>query len=138
MTTSLPYLFEAQFHDGTILQQTQEDTSLIDPSKNAFFDVIQRLEEVDIFGIFNDTQSFVVDLHDGHFEINGVPFFLNGITNFLPGAKFRLVYFHRHHHTVTVGQSESDHVIEFHIGWQSNTVDGSNVQQTINTLGILI
>ncbi len=131
---ALAYLFECHFSDGTILQQTEEDLSAVDPTRSAFYDVAQRLDDVEVFGLFNDDHTIVVDLRDGHFEIDGLPFKVVGQDELPEGDhKFRLIYFRRHRHTVAMGEGlpeELAHTIEFHVGWQT-TIDGKNYQQTI-------
>lgn len=43
---NLAYLFECHLKDGTMIQQTPEDVSVIDPAKSAFYDVLQRINDV--------------------------------------------------------------------------------------------
>jgi hypothetical protein len=126
---ALTYLFECLFTDGTTLKQTAEDVSKTDPTKSAFFDVVQRKNDVVSFGINNKQHSYVVDLRDGHFEIDGVPF---KVHTELPQENciFRLIYFRRHQQNTTLG-GKSSHTVVYHIGWQT-TVDGKNYQQTIS------
>jgi hypothetical protein len=118
--TNLTYLFLCRFTDGTTLQQTQEDVSTIDSTRNAFYDVTQRLAEVETFTLIGQNgrhHSFSVNLCDGHFEVNGVAF--HAQTDQLPGeAKFRLIYFHRHQHKVIQGQAMTgdSSSVEYHIG----------------------
>ena len=132
MAFELTYLFECHFSDGTFLQQTKEDVSKTDPTKSAFFDVVNSKQEVTVFGLYNDTNTLIVDLRDGHFEVNGVPFNFHAEHYPEQPTEFRLIYFHRHRHTVTMGQptTELDHTVEYHCGWQT-TVNGKNYQQTI-------
>lgn len=129
----LAFLFECHFTDGTMIQQTPDDISSADPSRSQFYDVLQRLNEVQSFGIYSDLHTYAVDLRDGHFEIDGTPFTLP--CDELPEghADFRLIYFRRHTHTQTLGQetTEEDHQIAFHIGWQT-TYNGRNYQRTIS------
>lgn len=132
----LQYLFECHFNDGTMLQQTQEDISKIAPpedKKSAFYDVKQRMDDVIVFGLVNDHHTYVVDLRDGHFEIDGVPFNVHDGENFPVGAKFRLIYFRRNFQSVTLGyvQAQSS-TCEYHLGWQTNLSDGTNIQRTIS------
>jgi hypothetical protein len=135
MAFQLSYLFECHFNDGTILQQTQEDVSSTEPTRSAFFDVIQRLNDVQLFGVYNDVHTAVVDLRDGHFEIDGVVFTISG--DELPEGdhELRLIYFRRHRHTLAMGEipDELKHETEYHIGWQT-TVEGKNYQRTIALL----
>lgn len=134
--TNLAYLFTCRFTDGTAIQQTQEDVSVADSTRSAFYDVVQRLTEVETFTLIQQRSgrqhSFSVDLRDGHFEIDGVPFFSQAEE--LPSVpkSYRLIYFHRHQHRVIQGQAMTGDAssVVFHIGWQA-TIDGKNFQSTI-------
>lgn len=127
----LTYLFECHFTDGTFIQQTPEDVSKTDPSKSAFYDVLQRNDEVMIFAIVNDDHTYVVDLRDGHFEIDGIPFTVHDKDELPHDCKFRVVYFRRNVHTITQGYvNMTDSSVKYHIGWQT-TVEGKNYQKTI-------
>jgi len=124
---ALDYLFECRFSDGTILKQTQADVSTTDVTKSAFYDVLQGVPVV--FSISNGTHLYTVDLGDGHFEIDGIRFFIHG--NRPEGdCTYRLIYFRRHHHNTSQGGGRS-HSVEYHIGWQT-TIAGENYQQTIS------
>ena len=128
----ITYLFKCQFKDGTCLEQTEEDVSQTTPGKNAFFDVLERIDDVVAFEIINDFDyhSLKVDLQDGHFESNGIAF--NAFPFDYPGRldqPFRLVYFLRHTHTM--GQYGEDHTVEYHIGWEI-LINGKNYRQTIS------
>lgn len=129
---SLKYLFECHFNDGTRLLQTPEDVSSIDPTRSAFYDVVQRLVDVDAFVLTEPgVTSLIVDLKTGIFSLNGVPFLASNPSQVIPpNSKFRLVYFRRHTHNHNMGGEEIGHEIEYHLGWQT-TVDGKNYQQTI-------
>jgi hypothetical protein len=131
----LKYLFQANFKDGSFIQQTQADESATTPGKNCFHDVKQRIDDVVSFGFFSDEtpNTYVVDLTDGHFEVNGTPFTAQDPSGEkLPSdAKFRLVYFKRHCHGFNVDLQEVSHDLAFHLGWQVTTPDGKNIQQTI-------
>jgi hypothetical protein len=136
----LSYLFEAHFNDGTMIQQTPEDVSKIDSAKSAYFDVMQRLSDVVVFGIFNDDHSYVVDLRDGHFEIDGVPFKVTSAAGpeeemEIPAdQKFELVYFRRHIHITAVGAElpvELSHTVDYHLGW-TTVIDGKELRRTIS------
>jgi hypothetical protein len=137
----LQYLFEAHLKDGTVISQTPQDVSLVDPEKSAYYDVMQRLSEVEVFGIYNDKATYVVDLRDGHFEINGIPF--NTLSKedsteddieLGPDQKFELVYFRRHVHVTMVGAElpvELSHTVDYHLGW-STKIDGKEIRRTIS------
>ena len=128
------YLFTCRFKDGSVIQQTQEDVSQEDSTRSAFYDVVQRLDEVELFTITKQDarqHTYTVDLRDGHFEVDGIPFYAS---EELPGeAMYRLIYFHRHQHRVVQGQTLTGDgaLIQYYIGWQT-TIDGKNFQSTIS------
>ena len=147
----MKYLFECHFNDGTVLQQTEADVSTIDPTRSAFYDVMQRKDDVIVFGVYNDVNTYAVDLRDGSFLINNAKFTIpidvdtevkdaDGIISvrkepFVPATdqKFEVVYFRRHRQLTVVGAAlpeELTHEIEFHIGW-STQVNGEELRQTI-------
>jgi hypothetical protein len=130
----LGYLFECHFSDGTMLQQTAEDVSQIASSeehKSAFYDVMQRIDDVIVFGIVDPNHTYSVDLRDGHFEIDGLAFTIHDKEDLPPDAKYRLVYFRRRTEAVTLGYVQAQtSSVAYHIGWQT-TVDGKNYQKTI-------
>jgi hypothetical protein len=125
----LAYLFTCCLKDGTCIQQTQADVSASDSTRSAFYDVLQRIDEVETFRLTDGSHTYLVDLRDGHFEVDGVRF--NAQSDELPGtAEYRLIYFHRHCHQVVGGQMQGD-LIEYYIGWQA-TIDGKNYKQMIS------
>jgi hypothetical protein len=118
----LSYLFECHLNDGTLIQQTPEDVSVLDPTRSAYYDVVQRKADVEVFGIFNDDHTYAVDLRDGHFEIDGVPFnVLSGDPVLAVDQKLELVYFRRHIQTMVLGAVEmiEEAPTEFFIGWKT-------------------
>lgn len=70
--------FEAEFKDGTTYVEREDDTSEDTENKNSFYDVLKRIQDVRQFNIVVEDEDsvtdYTVDLTDGHFEINGVPF----------------------------------------------------------------
>ena len=122
------YLFEAHLNDGSIIQQTHDDVSLFDSTKSAFYDVRTRMDKVVVFGLFNDTETWHVDLIDGSFYHNDKRFLLP-CPEVTPETTLRLIYYRQHEHSITNGLPDS-HTIQFIIGWQT-TLDGKNYQRTI-------
>jgi|SRR5665213_344168 len=120
----LKYLFTAVYKDGTTYVQTPDDRSVIEPDKRScFFDVKQ--DDVETFTLTGDGHSYLVDLRDGHFEIDGVPFQMH--EEHL--SDFRLVFFRRHTHQYQQSTlSELSHEMVYRMGWQC-TVDGENYQE---------
>lgn len=121
---NLKYLFGVRYSDKSEYFQTPSDTSLTDPTRSAFFDVMKRYEDVEVFQLTGDGHKYLVDLRDGHFEIDGVPFWMDGPED----QPFRLIYFRRHTHTLNAAFAELAHTIEYCFGWQT-TADGKNHQQ---------
>lgn len=152
----MKYLFECHFNDGTVLQQTEADVSTVDSTRSAFYDVMQRSADIIVFGIYNDQNTYAVDLRDGSFLVNGAKFSVPAkvvVATLVtatdcdpkaelqsldfeaqPDQKYELVYFRRHSHVTVMGASdvpeELSHRVEYHLGW-STLVDGTEVRQTI-------
>ncbi len=133
----LKYQFTAKYKDGTTFEQNAEDKSAIEPEKrSAFFDVDHS--KLMTFTLNGAGHSYMVDLEDGHFEIDGVPVVMHE----KPIKDLKLIYYrqHTHEYRVTkatqgavereVAPKELSHQIAFVLGWQC-TVDGENVQQVI-------
>lgn len=121
----LKYLFQATYKSGEVFHQTQDDTSKVDPLKSAFFDVKQ--DELQSFFLISDKDTFSVNLEDGHFEVNGVPFFMhaqNDLTN------YRLIYYRvRTHHFNPASGEQTEEPIIYQLGWQTNNKEGKNIKR---------
>jgi hypothetical protein len=147
----MKYLFECHFNDGTVVQQTPEDISKTDPGRSAFYDVTSRADDIVVFGIFNNQNTYAVDLRDGSFLVNNAKFTIPSMVKTevthedksvteedapfvaAPDQKFELIYFRRHSHLTIVGPAlpkELSHQIEFYIGWKTK-VGEQEIQQTI-------
>ncbi len=116
MKYDLKYLFVAVYNDGTHYQQTPEDVSLTKRGGSAFSDVDHtRLVR---FFLASETNSVSVDLVDGHFEINGVPFRLHNEDD---GFKdFKLHYWRQVTRNFEVGSRPipKDVSVIYKIGWE--------------------
>lgn len=132
-TPELKYLFVAEHSDGTIVDQTNEDISLTKEHGSAFSDV--KIDLVTRFHLASKTDHVLVDLTDGHFEVNGFSFQLHEQT-FVPVNPLRLVYF-RETRVETDVNNKGEHINRRHfvsryfLGWQTNDAKGKNVQHTI-------
>jgi hypothetical protein len=131
---SLKYLFNAEFQDGSVINQTQEDVSSLDPKRSQFYDVLEKDKEVPIkrFELFGDGTSLIVDLEDGHFDLNGVSFDCHET---LPEDKpeRRLIFYRKHTHNFNLVEDEpkeKEHIVEYCIGWQA-TIKGKNYKETV-------
>ena len=126
----LKYLFEAKYKDGGVYTQTQEDKSILHEQGSCYTDVKQ--DELKTFTLVGAGHSYSVDLEDGHFEVDGVSFFMHE----MPLKNFRLIFWRRHRQSQVVrlkdhkitGTSEE---IVYQIGWQS-TLAGKNYQEVMN------
>lgn len=131
----LKYLFVAEFADGTRITQTPEDVSQTEPLKSAFYDVLEYEKQSPLvkfsLGHVVEDKWAIVDLVDGHFELNGIPFYLH--LN-LPGTpKFRIVYYRIRTEQLTMtGDTRVPSSLEpsYMLGWQT-TIDGKNYQEVI-------
>lgn len=112
--------FVATFADGSQICQNAEDVGTV-KGRNCYFDVMQKQLDVPLacFVLAGEGYPvFGVDLRDGHFEVNGVPFFQHSE----PLKDFRLHYFRNvsQHRVMAVGQnSEPVDSVElgYDIGW---------------------
>lgn len=126
----LKYLFTAVYRDGTTYKQNWQDVSVIDPTKRScFFDVKQ--DNVKEFILKSDEDIFSVNLDDGHFEVNGIPFFMHD--SGLGLKDFRLIFYRQHEHKFNINgngtKEQLSHDISYCIGWQTNDENGMNVKR---------
>jgi len=127
----LKYLFDVEFTDGSVYTQNADDRSIFEPDKRScFFDVQKYVNEgkvIKTFLISDGHHSYMVDLTDGSFVVNGGIFKVHeeALTN------FRLIYFRQHTHHFNIDREELAHEIVFRVGWQANDKDGNNVQRVL-------
>lgn len=126
--------FVATFADGSQIFQNEEDVSPISPGKNCYYDVLDRasVDQLVSFVITDGTRVFGVDLRDGHFEVNGLPFFQHRPD--LPAQKyknFELIYSRTPKHEIDAGTLEPlrSMIAAYTIGWKT-THDGEFVEKT--------
>jgi hypothetical protein len=116
----LKYLFTAIYNDGSTYKQTADDKSLIDPEKRSqFFDVLQLAEKKTLiaFTLAGEGHEYGVDLRDGHFEIDGVPFRMHETEEY----GFELIFFRQHTHSFNQTREkdvEVSHDIVYRMGWK--------------------
>ena len=123
----LKYLFKALLNSGAVIEQTQQDTSALLEGKNAFYDVMQNFDNLRAFALYDweSIDEYLVDLSDGHFEINQTKFFLHDE----PISNIRLIYFRRNVAEVSLGgETGPQQTISYHLGFQASATDGSNRQ----------
>jgi hypothetical protein len=121
----LKYRFHAVYADGTFFVQNEEDVSARDPARSAFYDVDQsRLEA---FALAGEGHTYAVDLTDGTFAIDGVPFRMHEG----PLSDLQLIFFRRHTHTISGQFKELAHQTVYRLGWQATNSAGRRVQRVM-------
>lgn len=132
--TVLAYLFTCVLTDDTVINQAPDNKPTLSEIGSAFTDVQNRIDEVAFFNLksLDDNEEYGVDLITGLFYINGKEVKLCDPSIKIPDdAKFRLIYFRRNRLHFT-GDVQSKDPVEYFIGWQTNDVDGKNIQQTLS------
>ena len=143
----MKYLFKAEFLDGTTYEQHPNDLSIAGEGfGSSFSDIIERVRngEVKIFSLISKEHTGLVDLQDGHFEVDGLLFEVSSDFNNTLLSSYRLIYFRRVRQcsqkivtldnelnpNVEDGEMTSQ-IVGFRIGWQANDESGKNYQQIL-------
>jgi hypothetical protein len=132
------YNYTATYEDGTQINKDMNDPegdkclTRKDGTGSRFTDVQEKEKESKLisFVVHNNTSSFGVDLRDGHFEINGIPFFQHRPD--LDGYKdFRIIYYRTVQRRMNQDGTElNGQVLSYTVGWQI-THNGTNIQKYI-------
>ncbi len=129
----MKYLFTVLLADGhTYIEQTPEDVSKIVPYKSSYYDVLEAEKSNNkpmIFCLTGDNKSYLIDLRDGRFEINGASFFMHEHTSDF--QEYRLIYYRNRRKFFDQAWAEIGEETVYHIGWQA-TVNGENVQYVLS------
>lgn len=134
----LKYLFKVEFKDGTTYLQNPEDISVSGKlGESCYFDIKDK--DIKTFSLIGE-HTYLVDLTDGHFEIDGIPFKIRNkdLNN------FRLVYARVHSATQTTEykldenleiQTDKgktyDRIKSYLIGWQTNDEFNNNIKEIL-------
>lgn len=154
--SDLKYIFEAEYADGTVITQPDDNASRIhqmdenDYQPSAFRDVLDHAEKADLqrFSLIGEGHRYSVDLIDGHFEIDGLPFIAHPQNLRVWSTKenpLRPIYYREMKRNsdfkVRVGEDGGSEIIEqvdheamvarYFVGWQTNLENGENVQYVI-------
>ena len=147
----LKYMFGAHLASGEEVFQNAEDLSPTSAGKNCYYDLLRHNEageilpcpidgvalprlDIEIFQLEGDGHRYVVDLRDGHFQVDDVPFFMGP----LPPAneKLMLVFHYRVSQHIKTSMREGKRKreiigrdVEYHFGW--TTEDKSRQQVMI-------
>ena len=144
----LRYLFGALFADGSQYFQSEDDASETQPDRrSSFYDLcehsalgesLQWLDgqslarrDIELFQLEGQGFRYLVDLRDGHFEIQsgrkpGAAFFIKEPPE---GSKLHLLYYRVRRHHIQ-GDREIAQECEYHFGWRAE-VNGSVMDCTI-------
>jgi hypothetical protein len=133
------YSYTATFEDGTTIVQDHTDPdgdislTRADGTGSRFTDVQEKEKESKLicFVIHNDEHSLGVDLRDGHFELNGFPFWQHrpDLDNY---KDFRIIYVRTVQHVINQQSGEviSGGILGYSVGWQT-THHGENIKKTV-------
>lgn len=113
----LDYLFIAEHHNGDITEQTPEDVSTRDPARSAFYDAINH-NKIKRFSLVGKGHVFLVDLIDGHFEIDGRTIYTKPPP---PAATLEVIYYRQTQRKIMTdpsGTTMEQPVVRYYIGWQ--------------------
>jgi len=131
MSEPLKYLFKALFKDGKGYEQNPDDVSVNDPTTSCYADIKDK--EIELFMLSEggkfDTNTYLVNLIDGHFEINDIVFFMHD-ERYL--TDYKLIYFRRVRESIQMnaGTGELDRStrkreVTFRFGWEAKDKDGN-------------
>lgn len=133
------WLFIAEFEDGTVIKQDQEDKSKTKKKGSIFTDVLayEKTSKLVFFTLeqVETHEMAYVDLGTGAFSINGTPFNAHEQNFDATSADLRLIYFRetRVERVVNAKNEQVDgrhYINRYFIGWQT-TVHNKNHQATI-------
>ena len=122
MKTKLKYLFSCEINDE-IYRQNPEDVSITDKTKSCYYDIMDK--KVARFWLAGKGHIYLVDLKDGHFEVDGISFRLHDENL----KDFKLI-FYRTHTIDFAGLVEVNHDVEYCFGWEAKK-DGKDYKQII-------
>lgn len=125
----LEYVFIAETTNGTIIKQTPDDRSLLDPlNRSSFYDVLHCGTPVKKLTLIGKGHTFSVDMTDGHIEVDGRYFYTKKPPEH---ALLTPIYYRQmQQHTGVEFEVRPDGVAEdpkkarssirYFIGWQTN------------------
>lgn len=127
------YHFIATFEDGHQIFQDESDVSSFDPSRSQFFDVLeyQQTSPLTSFVLTSEGRpTFGVDLRDGHFEVNQIPFFPYRVDR-EQYSNFRVIYYRNVEHRKDVITGTVTSILGYTLGFQALTEDDKSVKHII-------
>jgi hypothetical protein len=138
------FLFTAEFEDGHIIEQTEQDVSTIDPERSAFYDVLSYPSPLVRFTLGGDGVSYGVDLTTGHFILDGVREIRPFHPSELPFVNMQIFYARtvqqklevtskvndKHESEITGIAPQEGHIVFYYLGWTA-TSHGKEVRHII-------
>lgn len=123
LPAKLDYLFTARFKDGSVYRQTLADRSVENPlTRSAYYDVEQRIGEVEEFTLRDRTHEHSVNLVNGHFKTDGqeVVAALDGLRD------FELKYWRRVQQVLEGNFHQKTEIVGYFIGWVAKDEKGKS------------
>lgn len=118
---------DIQFKSGDL----KEDNPLFEGKPELFTEMMENKVPLISFVIHSDEQMVGVDLRDGHFEINGIPFWQHR-QDMLQYKDFRVIYYRTVSHNMDANNNyNNSEIICYAIGWQTTNAKGENVQSVV-------
>ena len=129
----MKYQFIARLKDGKDFRQDPEDRHPTKPDKSSYTHLMEEAEVhggIVLFQLIGKDHIYLVDLRDGHFEIDGIAFESQGKNYMLKPNNLELVYYRditrKFNHWL-----ETETETRFRFGWKMK--DGDKVyQQTVS------
>lgn len=124
--------FVANFEDGHQIIQDESDVSSFDSSRSQFYDVLEysKTSPLISFILGNQNVAYGVDLRDGHFEVNGVPFYPYRIDR-EEYTDFQPIYLRNVRHDRNLETGEIITYLGYTVGFQANKTNGESVQHVM-------
>jgi hypothetical protein len=114
----LDFLFIAETFNGNIIKQDPTDKPKFSKSGSIFTDVLK--EKIKRFSLIGKGHIFVVDLTDGHMEVDGKKLYPPKKPPITP---LDLIYYRQVERRLSVGTNNAtvmQPIVRYYLGWQIN------------------
>jgi hypothetical protein len=112
----LRYLFRAEFADGYVIEQTSEDISALPEGGSAFRDVERYESPLKTFSLIGQGNTWMLDLHDRVFYLNGNAFAISNPEQWLTDLK--IVYKRRRKEAKTGIIEQPSQILFYMMGYE--------------------
>ena len=117
------FYWSATFDDGSILIQSVDDVSTIDPKRSSYWDFLVKSEKIKVntFTIHLDSDNrWTVDLKTGMFNHNGISFKCEpSMSPMNITGPFELIWYKDNTINWDPSTGENDIEVKYRIGWKS-------------------